>query len=123
MSTTETQAPTEHGGLPAIRIGLAAGVTGLMCCVGPVVLALLGVVSAATAFGWATDLYGGYAWWFRGGGLLLLAGLIAWSLRRRQQCSLRGARSTWPRLLIALGVAVSTYVLLYVVTTWLGTVG
>jgi hypothetical protein len=108
-------------GLPAIRIGLVAGVTGLLCCVGPTVLALLGVVSAGTAFVWATDLYDGYAWWFRAGGLLLLGGLLVWSLRRRDQCSLGGVRKTWPRLVLALGVAVGTYALLYALTTWLGT--
>jgi hypothetical protein len=92
-----------------------------LCCVGPTVLALLGIVSAATAFAWATDLYDGYAWWFRSGGVLLLAGLLVWSLRRRNQCSLGGVRKTWPRLVLAFGVAVSTYAVLYGVTTWLGT--
>lgn len=51
------------------------------CCVGPTVLALLGVISGATALVWATDLYDGYAWWFRGAGLLVLAAL-RWQLRR-----------------------------------------
>lgn len=44
-------------------------------------LALLGVISGATALVWATDLYDGYAWWFRGAGLLVLAAL-RWQLRR-----------------------------------------
>lgn len=93
----------------------------MLCCVGPTVLALIGVVSAGTAFVWATDLYDGYAWWFRGGGLLLLVGLAVWSLRRRNQCSLGGVRKTWPRLVLTVGVAVATYALLYAVTTSLGT--
>jgi hypothetical protein len=93
----------------------------MLCCVGPTVLALIGVVSAGTAFVWATDLYDGYAWWFRGGGLLLLVGLAVWSLRRRNQCSLGGVRKTWSRLVLTVGVAVATYALLYAVTTWLGT--
>lgn len=108
-------------GLPTLRIGIAAGVTGLLCCVGPTVLALLGVVSAGTAFVWATDLYDGYAWWFRAGGLLLLAGIVVLSLRRRNQCSLGGVRKTWPRLVLTLGMAAATYTALYAVTTWLGT--
>lgn len=106
--------------LPSIRIGLIAGVTGLMCCVGPTVLALIGVVSAGTAFTWASDLYDGYAWLFRIGGLGVLAGLLWWSLRRRDQCSTAGVRRSWPRLVLALGVAVATYVFLYAITTWLG---
>ena len=116
-----TAAVKTRRGLPAVRIGLAAGITGLLCCIGPTVLALLSVVSAGTAFVWATDLYDGYAWWFRAGGLLLLVGLVAWALRRRNQCSLGGVRKVWPRLVLALGVAVATYTVLYAVTTWLGT--
>jgi hypothetical protein len=108
-------------GLPAIRIGIVAGITGLLCCVGPTLLALLGVVSAGTAFVWATDLYDGYSWLFRLAGLAVLVGLVVWSLRRRDQCTLGGVRKTWPRLLLALGIAVGTYVALYAVTTWLGT--
>jgi hypothetical protein len=119
--TKTTAARRTRPGLPAVRIGLAAGVTGMLCCVGPTVLALIGVVSAGTAFVWATDLYDGYAWWFRGGGLLLLVGLAVWSLRRRNQCSLGGVRKTWPRLVLTVGVAVATYALLYAVTTSLGT--
>jgi hypothetical protein len=61
MSETADRRTLERG-LPAVRMGLLAGVTGLLCCVGPTVLALLGVVSAGTAFVWANDLYDGYAW-------------------------------------------------------------
>ncbi len=104
-----------------MRMGLVAGTTALLCCVGPTALALLGIVSAGTAFAWSNDLYGGYAWWFRLGGLVLLALLVLVALRRRNQCSLGGVRRNWPRLALALGVAVATYLVLYAVTTWLGT--
>lgn len=110
-----------HRDLPAVRIGVLAGVTGILCCVGPTVLALLGVVSAGTAFVWANDLYDGYAWWFRLAALGVLVGLVVRALRRRGQCTLGGVRKSWPRLLLALGVAVGTYLVLYAVTTWLGT--
>ncbi len=103
------------------RIGIAGGLTAILCCVGPTVLALFGVVSAGTAFVWATDLYDGYAWWFRLAGLVVLASLVYWSLRRRNQCTLAGVRSLRNRLLAVLGIAVGTYVVLYAVTTWLGT--
>jgi hypothetical protein len=106
--------------LPAFRIGLVAGLTGIMCCVGPTVLALLGVVSAGTAFVWATDLYNGFAWWFRGAGLLVLIGLVVWALRRRNQCTVAGVRGVWPRLLLTFAVGTTTYLALYAMTTWLG---
>lgn len=108
-------------GLPAVRIGVVAGITGLLCCVGPTVLALFGVVSAGTAFVWANDLYDNYSWLFRLAGLTVLAGLVLWALRRRDQCTLGGIRRVWPRLVLALGTAVGTYLVLYGVTTYLGT--
>ncbi len=107
--------------LPVWRMGLTGGLVGILCCVGPTVLALVGLVSAGTAFAWATNLYDNYAWWFRLGGLAVLAGLVWWSLRRRNQCSVAGMRRWRWRLLAVLAVAVGTYVALYALTTWLGT--
>ena len=40
---------------------MLAGLTGIMCCVGPTVLAMVGVVGAGTAYAWANTLYDGYA--------------------------------------------------------------
>lgn len=107
--------------LPIWRVGLLGGVVGVHCCVGPTVLALFGVVAAGTAFVWANTLYDGYAWWFRLTGLGLMALLVYVSLRKRGQCSLRGAVSVRGQLLAMLAVATGTYVALYAVTTWLGT--
>lgn len=127
---SETVAPGTSGSsrrrskadrLPVWRMGLTGGLVGILCCVGPTVLALLSLVSAGTAFAWATDLYDNYAWWFRLGGLAVLAGPVWWSLRRRNQCSIAGMRRRRWRLLAVLGVAVATYVTLYALTTWLGT--
>ncbi|WP_370012731.1 hypothetical protein [Nocardia cyriacigeorgica] len=106
--------------LPVWRIGIASGLTGIACCVGPTVLALLGVVSGATALVWANTLYDNYTWWFRLTGLAVLAGLVWWSLRRRDQCSIDGIRKLKWRLLAAAVIAVGTYLLGYAVTTWLG---
>lgn len=106
--------------LPIWRIGIAGGLVGILCCVGPTALALFGIVSAGTAFVWANDLYDGYAWWFRIGGLVVLGMLVWVSLKRRDQCSIAGVRRRRWRLLGALGIAVGTYVVLYAVTTWLG---
>ncbi|WP_116244610.1 hypothetical protein [Nocardiopsis sp. FIRDI 009] len=112
---------TRRRPLAAVRIGLVSGLVGILCCVGPTVLALLGVVSAGTAFVWATGLYDGYAWWFRLAGLAVLVTLVWWSLRRKRMCSLDGARRAKAKIALALGVAVATYGVLYGVTTWLGT--
>jgi hypothetical protein len=108
------------GRLPIWRIGITGGLVGMLCCVGPTVLALIGIVSAATAFAWANNLYDNYGWWFRLGGLGVLAALVWLSLRRRDQCSITGiGRLRW-QLVTLLVIAVGTYVVLYTVTTWLG---
>lgn len=108
---------------PIWRMGLTGGVLGMLCCVGPTVLALLGVISAGTAYSWATTLYDNYAWWFRLGGLAVLAVMVWWSLRRRNHCSVVGVRRWWWPLVSVVGIAVATYVALYALTTWLGSVG
>lgn len=107
--------------LPVWRMGLTGGAVGSLCCVGPTVLALLGVVSAGTAFAWATTVYDNYAWWFRLGGLAVLALLVWVSLRRRNQCTVAGVRRWRWRLLGVLAVAAGTYLGLHALTTWLGT--
>lgn len=103
------------------RIGVLGGLTGILCCVGPTVLALLGVVGAGTAFVWANDLYDNYKWWFRLAGIAVMTIVVWWSLRRRQMCTLQGLRDVGSRLLLIVVVAVGTYVALYALTTWLGT--
>lgn len=102
--------------LPVWRIGITGAVVGILCCVGPTILGLLGIISAATAFAWGNNLYDNYAWWFRLGGLALLAALIWISLRHRHQCSIDGIRGRRTRLL-AVVIAAGTYVVLYGVTS------
>lgn len=95
---------------------------GMLCCVGPTLLALLGVVGAGTAYAWAERLYGGYAWWFRGAGLAALLVLLVVALRRRRgACSVRGARDHRQQIALTLLAAGATYAVLYAVTTGLGT--
>ncbi len=120
-AATVDPATVQRGPLPVWRIGITGGLVGISCCVGPTLLALIGVIGAGTAFTWANDLYDGYTWWFRLAATVVMIVLVWWVLRRRNQCSLAGvARIRW-RLLGTLGVAVATYLLLYAVTTWLGT--
>jgi len=112
--------PQTRRGLPVWRIGLLGGLVGMSCCIGPTVLALLGIVSAGTAYAWANDLYGAAGWWFRLAGLAALAALVWIALRRRDECSASGVGRQWRRLAAVLGIAVGTYAALYGLTTWLG---
>ncbi|MPZ61041.1 MAG: hypothetical protein GEU93_07050 [Propionibacteriales bacterium] len=116
-----TQAESRTEQLPLWRIGITGGLVGIMCCVGPTVLALLGLVSAGTAFVWANDLYDNYAWWFRLAGLAVLAALVWLALRRRNQCNVAGVRRWRWHLAAMVAIAIGTYAGLYAITTWLGT--
>jgi hypothetical protein len=118
-SGRRTAAPSDP--LPVWRIGITGGVVGILCCVGPTVLAVFGIVSAGTAFVWANNLYDNYALWFRLGGLAVLIALTWVALRRRNHCSIDGVRKLRWRLLGIAAVAVGTYAALYALTTWLGT--
>jgi hypothetical protein len=118
-ASRRTAAPSDR--LPVWRIGITGGLVGILCCVGPTVLALFGIVSAGTAFVWANDLYDNFAWWFRLGGLVVLIALTWVALRRRNQCSIAGMRRLRWRLLGVFAIAAGTYLALYALTTWLGT--
>ena len=103
-----------------IKYGLLSGLAGIMCCVSPVVLVLLGVATAAEAVTLGDTLYYGYAWFFRAFGLAVAAIAVVLYLRRRRMCTLAGARRSW-RLLAVLAVAgVGTYIGLFWFTKYLG---
>src|SRR5215831_14844939 len=115
--------PATHRRPPDLRalwIGVGAGVIGIVCCVSPVVLFLLGISTAAEAVTLGDRLYYGYTWYFRVAGLLLAAAGTVVYLRRRRSCSLAGAAAHW-RTLLGVGMTlVVTYGLLYVLTGYLG---
>ncbi|WAH98167.1 hypothetical protein [Arthrobacter sp. MMS18-M83] len=100
--------------------GVAGGVTAILCCVGPTVLALIGAISAATAFTLANDLYDHWNWAFRLAGLAVTGALVWWVLHRRKACTVAGVKSAWKRIAAAGLTGVATYVCLYWFTTWLG---
>ena len=103
-----------------LGIGALGGLVGISCCVSPVVLYLLGVASATEAVALGNRLYGEYAWYFRGAGLLVGGGAVALYLRRRNECDVHGARAQWRTIAAAAATGVVTYAALYALTTWLG---
>ena len=52
-----------------VLMGLVSGLAGITCCVSPVVLALLGIATAAEAVSLGDTLYYTYGWYFRGAGM------------------------------------------------------
>jgi len=107
----------------ALGIGVGAGVIGILCCLSPVVLVLLGISTATEAIALGDRLYYGYAWYFRGAGLVVAAAATIFYLRRRRSCSVAGAAAHW-RTLLSVGVTmVVTYGMLYVLTGYLAARG
>ena len=103
-----------------IKYGLLSGLAGIMCCVSPVVLVLLGIATAAEAVTLGDTLYYGYAWFFRAFGVAVAVTAVVLYLRKRRMCTLAGARRSW-RLLAVLAVAgVGTYIGLFWFTKYLG---
>lgn len=105
-----------------LKLGALAGLAGISCCVGPVVLVLLGLSSVAFAISLADTLYYEYGWYFRGPAIVLASIGVIRILRQRNACSLRGVRAQWKLLLtVALAMAV-VYASLYWFTSYLGRV-
>jgi len=120
MATPDPGMQREGLGLPALRIGLVGGLTAMLCCVGPTLLAMVGVASAATAYAWAETLYGSFAWAFRVFGFIVVSALVVVALRRRHRCTLRGLRAARRSLLVVVLIGGVTYGALDALTTWLG---
>ena len=103
-----------------IKFGLLSGLAGIMCCVSPVVLVLLGIATAAEAVTLGDTLYYGYAWFFRAFGLAVAAIAVVLYLRRRGMCTLAGARRSWRMLAVLVVAGVGTYIGLFWFTKYLG---
>ena len=103
-----------------LQVGLVAGLAAITCCVSPVVLALLGVATAAEAVTLGDTLYYTYGWLFRAAGFAVAAAAVIIYLRGRRACSISGAY-TYRRMLITLvATGAATYAGLFWFTKYLG---
>ena len=103
-----------------LTLGIVAGLIGISCCVGPTVLALLGLSSVSFAISLSNTLYYEYGWYFRGAAVVLGALGVIGLLRARKSCTLRGTRQQWRLFLTVAATMVVVYVALAWLTTWLG---
>jgi copper chaperone CopZ len=88
---------SSHSGIMAAAWGLAAGLAGSLCCIGPSAAVLLGLGSSSALLSFSLDHTVALA----GGAALLLAGAILAS-RRARACDLRpAARWRTPALMLA----------------------
>ena len=102
-----------------IGLGLLSGLVGMLCCVTPAVLVLFGLTTATAAVSLGARWYAEYAWTLRGIALLLAGAGIMLHLRRRNACSLRGARANLSLIVTTAVVGVLVYGALYWFTAWL----
>ena len=103
-----------------LKLGALAGLVGISCCVTPAVLALLGLSSVSFAISLGNSLYYQYGWYFRGAALLLAGAGVFLHLKRKNACSLRGARTQWKMIASVLASMLAVYWILYALTSYLG---
>lgn len=103
-----------------ILFGITSGFVAITCCVSPVVLALLGIATAAEAVSLGDTLYYTYGWFFRAAGLTAATAAVIVFLRGRRSCSLQGAYR-YRRMIAVLAISgVATYAALFWFTKYLG---
>ena len=105
--------------LRSLAIGVLSGLVGILCCVSPVVLVLVGLSSATAAISLGDTLYYEYGWYFRGAAMLFAGAAMYWQMHRKGYCRLDRPRSFVTPLAIIGGTAVAVYAALYWFTTYL----
>ena len=103
-----------------VLVGVGSGLVAITCCVSPVVLALLGVATAAEAVTLGDTLYYTYGWYFRAAGLGIGALAVILFLRGRGVCNVRGAYQYRRMLLVLMASGAATYAGLFWFTKYLG---
>lgn len=107
---------------PGVTLGVIAGTLGLGCCVYPVVLALLGVSSAAAAVDLGNRLYSEWGWAFKAAAVVFAATAFAVQRRRAKKlCATDGRVDSRTAVIWTVGVGLGTFGLLYLATKGLST--
>ena len=124
MTSQAAEHPQQTGAASQVRrgllFGLLSGVTAITCCVSPVVLVLIGVVTAAEAVTLGDTLYYTYGWFFRAAGFIVAAVAVYLYLRGRRSCSIAGARNYWKMLAVLVLSGAAAYAGLFWFTKYLG---
>ena len=86
-----------------------------LCCLSPIILLSLGIVSVSTASELADVLYGEYRWAFRGAGLAALIVFVVSYFRKKGICTLDDAGRRKNEVVNVLLLSFFTAVVLYIV--------
>ncbi len=97
----------------AITSGLAGAFTASLCCAGPLILALFGLLSISAAGALGEALFRRYWWVFVSGGLTITVGSVLWAMRPGRNCpadeATRLHRARRNTLALAVGIFVGGY--------------
>ncbi len=94
-----------------VKLGTVPAIIASLCCLSPIILLSLGVVSVSVAGEIADVLYGEYKWLFRGAGAIaLLVFIISYLRRKKNICTLDDAKKRKNEIIniIALAFIVGT---------------
>lgn len=109
-----------------LRISSLPVIFASLCCLSPVILVLFGLSTVSFASSLANTLYGDYAWYFRGAGLVLLAIAIIYYFRRTKGiCTIDEAKKRRNEIINIVAIFLITAILgyiffLYVVVHYVG---
>ena len=91
-----------------VKVGSLVGITGILCCVAPMVLFMLGLAGGVWAISFADFFYEGTghvgAWVLRGVATLIAVGGLLYFRRKQNQCSIDPARKRKNFILATLAI-------------------
>ena len=99
-----------------VRLGTVPAVIASLCCLSPLILLSLGVVSVSVAGELADVLYGEYKWVFRVAGLLALSTfLFSYFRKKKNICTLDEVKKRRNEIINTAALALIAGVIFYIV--------
>lgn len=79
----------------AVKIGVIGGFIASMCCLGPVILVMLGLTGVSFALS-----IGKYTWFFLSLGILFAITALLLYFKKNNCCNIKGLKENWLKILI-----------------------
>ena len=99
-----------------VKVGLVPAIIASLCCLSPVLLVSLGIVSVSVAGDLADVLYGEYKWLFRAAGLVALTVFtVSYFKRKKKICTLNDVHKRRNEIINTVFLILIVSVVLYIV--------
>lgn len=99
-----------------LKLTAVPAVIASLCCLSPILLVSLGIVSVSVAGEVSNTLYGKYKWLFRIAGLIALIIFVIAHLRRKKNiCTLDEAKKRRNEIINTVALALITSTVLYII--------